>query len=128
MRRLYISIALILLLAALSGLHVWRLGGFTDELSAMLTQAQAQAEQENWEEAARLTRKVKDRWMDQEGYLHVTLRHTDIDAVLITLDETLAFLEGAEKQTAEYAASNARLITQLGLLVEAELPTLTNVF
>ncbi len=128
MRRLYISIALILMLAALSGLHVWRLGGFTDELAAMLTQAQAQAEQENWEEAARLTRKVKDRWMDQEGYLHVTLRHTDIDAVLITLDETLAFLEGAEKQTAEYAASNARLITQLGLLVEAELPTLTNVF
>lgn len=127
MRRLYISIGLILLLAALSGLHVWRLGSFTDELTAMLTQAQERAEQENWEEAARLTQKVKDRWMDHEGYLHVTLRHADIDAVLISLDETLAFLEGAEKQTAEYAASNARLITQLGLLVEAELPTLTNI-
>lgn len=127
MRRLYISIGLILLLAALSGLHVWHLGGFTGELTAMLTQAQERAEQENWEEAARLTQKVKDRWMDHEGYLHVTLHHNDIDAVLVSLDETLAFLEGAEKQTAEYAASNARLLTQLGLLVEAELPTLTNI-
>lgn len=127
MRRLYISIALILLLAVLSGLHVWRLGSFTDELTAMLTQAQERAEQENWEEAARLTREAKDRWMKHEGYLHTTLRHEDIDAILISLDETLAFLEGAEKQPAEYAASNARLITQLGLLVEAELPTLTNI-
>lgn len=128
MRRLYISFGLIALLTVLSGVHVWHLGGFTDELTAMLTQAQEQAEQENWEEAARLTQKVKGRWMDHEGYLHVTLHHEDIDAILISLDETLAFLEGAEKQTAEYAASNARLITQLGLLVEAELPSLTNLF
>ena len=42
------------------------------------------------------------------------------------MDEALAFLEGGEKQPAEYAAVNARLLTQLGLLVEAELPSLTN--
>lgn len=126
MRRLYVSAALIALLAALSGLHIWHLNDLTGQLTAMLTQAQELAEQEDWEKAARLTREVKDRWMDHEGYLHVTLHHEDIDAILISLDETLAFLEGAEKQPAEYAASNARLITQLGLLVEAELPTITN--
>ncbi len=128
MRRLWISVGLIALLAVLSGLHVLHLNSFTQELTAKLTQAQEQAEQEDWEEAARLTQEVKDRWMEHEGYLHVTLHHEDIDAILISLDETLAFLEGAEKQTAEYAAANARLLTQVELLVEAELPSLTNLF
>lgn len=127
MRRLYISVALILLLAALSGLHLWHLNDFTGQLTGQLTRAQEMAGQEDWEGAARLTQEVKDRWTDHEGYLHVTLHHEDIDAILVSLDETLAFLEGAEKQPAEYAASNARLLTQLGLLVEAELPTLKNI-
>lgn len=127
MRRLYLSIGLIALLAALSALHVWHLNDFTGQLTAQLTQAQALAEEGDWEGAARLTQQAKERWMGHQGYLHTTLHHNDIDAVLISLDETLAFLEGAEKQTAEYAAANARLLTQLELLVEAELPTLTNI-
>ena len=126
MKRLYVSVGLILLLAALSALHIWHLNGITGQLTALLTQAQEQVERENWEEAARLTRQAKDRWMDHERYLHVTLRHADTDAVQISMDEALAFLEGGEKQPAEYAAVNARLLTQLNLLVEAELPTLTN--
>ena len=48
-------------------------------------------------------------------------------SAFIPMDEALAFLEGGEKQPAEYAAVNARLLAQLGLLVEAELPTLTNI-
>ena len=126
MRRLWISVGLIALMAALSGLHIWHLNDFTGQLTAQLTRAQELAEQEDWEGAARLTRQAKDRWTGHEGYLHITLRHADIDAILVSLDETLAFLEGAEKQPAEYAAANARLLTQLGLLVEAELPTITN--
>lgn len=126
MKRLYVSVALITLLAALSGLHVWHLNDFTGQLTALLTQAQERVEQEDWEGAARLTHQVKERWVSHEGYLHVTLHHADIDAILISMDEALAFLEGGEKQPAEYAAVNARLLTQLELLIEAELPTLTN--
>ncbi len=127
MKRFYISVGLIVLMAGLSSLHVWHLNGLTEQLTALLTQAQEQVAQENWEEAARLTHQARDRWMDHDRYLHITLRHTDTDAIQISMDEALAFLEGGEKQPAEYAAVNARLLTQLGLLVEAELPTLTNV-
>ena len=126
MKRLYVSIGLIVLLAALSGLHIWHLNSVTGQLTALLTQAQEQVKREDWDQAARLTRQAKDCWMEHESYLHLTLRHTDTDAILISMDEALAFLEGGEKQPAEYAAVNARLLTQLGLLVEAELPTLTN--
>ena len=127
MRRLYLSVGLIALMAALSGLHIWHLNDLTGQLTAQLTQAQALAQREDWDGAARLTRQAKERWTGHEGYLHTTLRHADIDAILISLDETLAFLEGSEKQPAEYAAANARLLAQLALLVEAEVPTLTNI-
>lgn len=127
MRRLYLSVGLIALMAALSALHVWHLNDLTGQLTAQLTQAQALAQREDWDGAARLTRQAKERWTGHEGYLHTTLRHTDIDAILISLDETLAFLEGGEKQPAEYAAANARLLAQLALLVEAEVPTLANI-
>ena len=126
MKRFYISVGLIVLMAGLSSLHVWHLNGLTEQLTALLTQAQEQVAQENWEEAAHLTHQARDRWMDHDRYLHITLRHTDTDAIQISMDEALAFLEGGEKQPAEYAAVNARLLTQLELLVEAELPTLTN--
>lgn len=126
MKRLYLSIGLIALMTALSGLHIWHLNNFTGQLTALLTQAQEQAERENWDEAALLTHQAKDRWMEHDHYLHITLRHADTDAIQISMDEALAFLEGGEKQPAEYAAVNARLLTQLGLLVEAELPLLTN--
>lgn len=127
MKRFYISVGLIVLMAGLSSLHVWHLNGLTEQLTALLTQAQEQVAQENWEEAAHLTHQARDRWMDHDRYLHITLRHTDTDAIQISMDEALAFLEGGEKQPAEYAAVNARLLAQLGLLVEAELPTLTNI-
>lgn len=126
MKRLYLSLGLIALLCVLCTAHVIHLSRFTSELTSLLSQAQEQVEREDWDAAARLTRQAKQRWADHEGYLHTTLRHTDIDAILVSFDEALAFLNGGEHQPAEYAAVNARLITQLELLIEAELPTLTN--
>lgn len=126
MKRLYVSLGLVALLAALCLAHTVHLSCFTTQLTGLLAQAQTQAEQENWDQAAHITRQARERWVGHEGYLHVTLRHTDIDAILISFNETLAFLDAGEHQSAEYAAVNARLITQIELIYEAELPTLTN--
>lgn len=126
MKRLYLSIGLIALLAVLSGVHTWQLDRVIGQLTDQLTQAQELVGREDWEGATRLTHQAKERWMECEGYLHITLRHADTDAIQVSLDEALAFLEGSEHQPAEYASVNARLLTQLRLLVEAELPTLSN--
>ena len=126
MRRLYVPLGLLVLLTVLCTVHTVYLSRFTGELSHLLTQAQEQVAREDWEEADRLTRQAKEIWVEHEGYLHTTLRHTDIDAILISFDEALAFLRAGERQSAEYAAVNARLITQIGLLLESELPSLTN--
>ena len=126
MKRLYVSLGLIAVLSVLCGVHTLYLIRFTDRLSGLLTQAQEQVEREDWEGAARLTQQAKDQWVGNEGYLHITLRHADVDAILVSFDEALAFLQGSEHQPAEYAAVNARLLAQLALLLEAELPTITN--
>lgn len=126
MRRLYVPLGLLVLLTVLCTVHTVYLSRFTGELSDLLSRAQEQVEREDWEEADRLTRQAKEIWVEHEGYLHTTLRHTDIDAILISFDEALAFLRAGERQSAEYAAVNARLITQIGLLLESELPSLTN--
>ena len=126
MKRLYIALGLVALLAVLCTVHTVYLGQLTADLSGLLAQAQEQVERGDWAGADRLTRQSKEIWEEHEGYLHTTLRHTDIDAILVSFDEALAFLRAGERQSAEYAAVNARLITQIGLLLESELPTLTN--
>ena len=126
MKRLYIALGLVALLAVLCTVHTVYLGQLTADLSGLLAQAQEQVERGDWAGADRLTRQSKEIWVEHEGYLHTTLRHTDIYAILVSFDEALAFLRAGERQSAEYAAVNARLITQIGLLLESELPTLTN--
>ena len=126
MRRLYVPLGLLVLLAVLCTVHTVYLDHFIGELSDLLSQAQERVEREDWEEADRLTRQAKEIWVEHEGYLHTTQLHADIDAILISFDEALAFLRAGERQSAEYAAVNARLITQIGLLLESELHSLTN--
>ena len=126
MKRLYVSLSLIAVLAVLCGVHTVYLNRFTDDLTGLLTQAQEQVELGNWDGATHFTRQARKQWVDHDGYLHTTLRHADIDAILVSFDEALAFLQGSEHQPSEYAAVNARLLTQLALLLEAELPTITN--
>lgn len=126
MKRIWIAAALILALAALSACHVLYLGRFTGQLTDLLSQAQEQVEQGDWLRAEELTRQALEEWERNGAYLHTTMRHDDIDSVLISFHEVLAYLTGQERQPAEYAAANSRLITQLSLLLEAELPSLKN--
>lgn len=75
MRRLYVPLGLLALLAVLCTVHTAYLSRFTGELSHLLSQAQERVEREDWEEADRLTRQAKELWTEHEGYLHTTLRY-----------------------------------------------------
>jgi len=126
-KRLWIAAGLIVVLTALAGVHALYLNHLTGELDGLLEQAQAQVEQEDWAQAESLTRQALEVWEGKAFYLHSTLRHQEIDNVLISFREVLAFLSGQERQPAEYAAANARLRVQISLLLEAELPSLKNI-
>lgn len=127
MKRLWISAGIILLLAALSCAHILCLSHLTAELDGLLEEAGAHVERDDWPQAESLTRQALEEWEDNAFYLHATLRHNDIDAVLTSFHEALAYLGGRERQPAEYSAANARLRTQISLLLEAEQPDLKNI-
>ena len=126
MKRLWISAVIILSLTVLAGCHVLYLRHLTGEVIGLLDQAQEQVEEDDWAQAEALTRDAMAIWTANDLYLHSTMRHNEIDTVLVAFQEVLAFLEGQERQPAEYAAANRRLTAQLELLLESELPTLQN--
>ena len=126
MKRLWISAVIIMSLTVLAGCHVLYLRHLTGEVIGLLDQAQEQVEEDDWAQAEALTRDALAIWTANNLYLHSTMRHNEIDTVLVAFQEVLAFLEGQERQPAEYAAANRRLTAQLELLLESELPTLQN--
>lgn len=126
MKRLWIAAAIILTMAAAIGCHVFCLSRLSQQLSALLTQAQFQVSQENWPQGEALTRQALEEWEAHDFYLHAVMQHEDIDAIRISFQQALAYLSGEERQSAEYAAANAQLLTQLSLLIEGELPSLKN--
>lgn len=126
MKRLVASIVLIFALASAAGAHVWYLTQQTQSISQQLQQAQEMVEQGDWNGAYTLTQQAWEQWEEQMFYLHTTLHHDDIDQVSTSFRETLAILQQQE-QPGEYVAANARILYQLELLAEAELPSLKNI-
>ena len=125
MKRLWISVGLIALLAILATAHLWVLGRYTVNLGRQLELVQSHLYREDWENAAPLLRSSYEQWEDKAFYLHTTLRHEDIDAIRTSFREALSYLP-AREDAAECAAIVGRLRNQLELLLEAELPTVKN--
>lgn len=119
MRRLFISAAV---LAALFGLTVYNsryLDSYTDELVTLLRQAEFCTADGDWDAAADKTEAALDRWKSRDAYLHMVLQHRETDEVLLSFQEVLRLI-ACQEDGGEYSAANARLITQIRLLYEAE--------
>ncbi|MEQ2455255.1 DUF4363 family protein [Flavonifractor hominis] len=126
MKRLWVAV---LLLGAVFGATLCNtayLRGFTGELNSLLEQAQRLAEAEDWPRALELTEQALQTWKARDVYLHVLLRHSDTDQIYASFCEVEQYLTCRE--SGEYSAANARLLTQISLLSEAEQLTLKNVF
>ena len=125
MKRLWISVGIIALLAALATWHVWTLDRYTTRLGRQLELVQNYLNREDWEDAAPLLRQVYDQWEEKAFYLHTTLHHEDIDDIRASFREAMAFTE-SRQDASECASIIGRLRNQLELLIEAELPTIKN--
>lgn len=126
MKRAWIAGAVLILLCAAS---IWSglcLGRFTENITASLEQAQGMAVKGSWQEAARVTSNAERRFQERSFFLHVTLRHNDIDAVETSFREVEQLLAYGDRLEV-YAAANTRLISQLELLSESEHFALRNI-
>jgi len=125
MKRLWIALALLAAVFGCTLYNSWYLEGLAEEVCGLLTQAEGQAEAGQWEQAEQLTAAARRRWEEKDVYLHITLRHGDIDQIYTSFREVGEFL--ACEEQGEYSAANARLIVLLELLGETEKLTLKNV-
>lgn len=125
MKRVWIAATILLAILAGTLAHSAYITTFTRELTVLLEEAEAKAEAEDWDAAARLTQDVCSRWQEKELYLHVALRHDETDVIYTGLREVVEFIQCQEG--GEYSAANARLITNLELMAEAEQLSLKNV-
>ena len=124
MKRFWISVAILCATFALALVNGWTLRQLTGGMTLRLEQAQHLAEQQQWEQADRLTQQAKDLWDRGETYLYIVLRHTEADAVAQQFREVLELLQW--KEEAEYTSANAKLVEDIRLLAEMEAFTLKN--
>jgi len=125
MKRVWIACGLLAAVFALTLCHSVYLTRFTGQITGFLEQAEIYAESGDWSIAESYHAQAHQLWNDKSTYLHILLRHSDIDSIYASFHEVTEFLECQEG--GEYSAANARLIVQLNLLKEAEQLTLKNV-
>ena len=125
MKRVWIALAILAAILCATLYHSAYLNSFTQDLTALLEAAEAEAETGNWDKAQALTQAARDKWVRRGQYLHITLRHDVTDDIYTGFREVWEFLECQEG--GEYSAANARLIAGLELLSEAEHLTLQNI-
>lgn len=125
MKRVYLAFAFLLLILTGTLYHSYHIRTFTGQLTVILTQAETDARNSEWEGTAALTQTAREKWEDHEAYLHILLRHSETDEIYISFREVAQFIQCQEPE--EYFASNARLISKLELLSEAEQLCLKNV-
>ena len=130
MKRAWIAGSILVLLCALSIWSSLCLGRFTENIISSLEQAQSMAVKDNWQEAARVTSNAERRFREKYFYLHVTLRHSDIDAVEATFREVEQLLTYGERlggvrrrQRGAYLTAGAAL--GVGTLRPSEYPVNT---
>lgn len=126
MRRLWIAVGILLALCAATMVNVLGITGVTHQVAAALNQAQESVEGGDWDRAEKLTLQAEQSFRGWDFYLHITLRHSDIDAVEVAFQEVKQLLHHRERP-GEYAAANARLVTRVELLAESEAFTLINI-
>ncbi len=118
MKPFWISLSIIIAMFTAFFLNGQYLDRFLSPLEDQLLAAEEAANAEDWDAASAMTQEVKDAWFQKHSYLHITLRHLEIDQTQTSLEQVLSYLE--HQSLENYAAANAALIRQLELIRKME--------
>lgn len=125
MKRLYIALAILVVVFAATLYNAYFLNQLTTDVTTLLDRAESRAQAEDWQSAAKLTTQANELWDSHTLYLHIFLRHNNIDEVETGFCEVWEYLQ--EEEHADYAAANARLIGAVSMLYEAEQFSIKNI-
>lgn len=124
MKRLWISLGILLAIFGLSLSNIRYATQASNQLVTLLNQAEEEAESGDWRRATVLTRQAQEAWDGYTGLLYVTSCHANADAVNTGFREVLELLQQEAEE--EYSAANGVLIAEVEHLAEVEELSLAN--
>ena len=126
MRKEIVAFTLLILILAGNLWNQRRLDKLTAGLLSLTESAYSAAETRDWSEAARDAEAAEKRWLEEDRYTHIFIRHTDIDA----LTEAFCDFRGAVagQESGELLASYLRLEALLTSLRGMEKLSIGSVF
>lgn len=124
MKDLWIAVGVLAVLLAAALLNAGYIEHRTGELTTLLEQGEKYVEAENWTAAGGVTREAYQKWDALDTYMHVMLRHSDINEAERSFQEVLQFIGTRDRE--EYSARNAALLAQLRQLDEMERLSIKN--
>lgn len=124
MKRLWISLAILLAIFAGSLANISYVTRISNRLVTGLNQAEACAEAGDWSQAQTLTRQAQDQWDRYAPYLYMTQCHGTTDEINTGFREVLECIQW--ETVPEYSAANGVLIAEVEHLAEMENLTLEN--
>ena len=124
MKRLWISLAILLAIFAGSLGNIYYVAHISSLLVSNLNQAEACAEAEDWRQAQSLTRQTQAQWDHYAPYLYMTQCHGTTDEINTGFREVLECIQW--ESVPEYSAANGVLIAEVEHLAEMEDLTLEN--
>lgn len=125
MKRLYVALAILAAVFAATLCNAYFLNHLTSGITSCLDQAEERARDGDWRGAAELTEQANRLWESHTLYLHISLRHNDIDDVETNLHEVWEYLRAEDSSS--YAAANARLSATISMIYEAEQLSIKNI-
>ena len=102
MKRLWISLGILLAIFGLSLSNIRYTAQASNQLVTLLNQAEEEAEAGQWRRATTLTRQAQEAWDGYTRLLYVTSCHANADAVNTGFREVLELLQQEAKE--EYSA------------------------
>lgn len=126
MKRLWISLALLLGIFALSLWSIHGISALSDRLVLELEQAESCVVAGDWDRARQITLQAQSRWRDSASHLYLYQCHATGDEINSGFRQALEYLRWQD--TPEYSATNSALIADVEHLAEMELLTLRNLF
>ena len=118
MKRLWISLAILLAIFAGSLGNIYYVAHISSLLVTNLNQAEACAEAEDWGQAQSLTRQTQAQWDHYAPYLYMTQCHGTTDEINTGFREVLECIQW--ESVPEYSAANGVLIAEVEHLAEME--------
>ncbi len=122
-------LAAVLVLAALLAVSLWNIhhiDALTDGLSAQVTEAQTAWRAGSFDAAARTVNSAIDGWKAADGYTHIFIRHSEIDATADAFYELLETVLDGDAPAADAACG--RLLYHLESIRSIEHVDIKSIF